>query len=110
MIVTHEVELTGFEVTVGGQVNIEYRIDGGALRSRTFASVDAYNAEAEDFLDNPEFNLRLLMAFLNQRGERIASLAAAIGQKVTIEYETTVGALLTAHTLALKRWLVSRHT
>lgn len=110
MIVTHEIELTAFQLTPSGQVNVEYRIDGGELRSRTFASADAFNAESADFLDNPELNLRLMMSYLHQRGERIATLAGAVGQKITLEYESTVGSLLTAHTLALKPWLISRHS
>lgn len=110
MIIAHTIELTGFQVTPTGQVNIEYKIDGEALRSRTFASAEAYNAEAADLLDDPDFCLVLLMAFLNQRGEGTGSLPAAVGQKITLEYETSPGALLAAHTTATKSWLISRHS
>lgn len=110
MIVAHTVTLTGFEITAAGQVNIEYQIDDGPPRVRTFASTYIYNAEAADFLGDPEFCMRLLMAFLDQRGERPASLAGAVGQKVSFEYESVPGALLTAHTLSLKSWLISRHS
>lgn len=110
MIVSHTIELTGFQVTPTGQVNVEYRIDSGALRSRTFASVEAYNAEAADLLDDPDFCLVLLMAFFNQRGETTGSLPAAVGQKITLEYETAPGSLLAEHTVATKSWLISRHS
>lgn len=110
MIVSHTIELTGFQVTPTGQVNIEYKIDNGVLKSRTFASAEAYNAEAADLLDDPDFCLVLLMAFFNQRGESTGSLPAAVGQKVTLEYEAAPGALLAAHTTATKSWLIARHS
>lgn len=108
MIKTHTVELTGFQVTPTGQVNIEYKIDGGGLRSRTFASVNAYNAEAADLLDDPDVCLLLLMAFFDQRGESTGTLPSAVGQKVTLECEASAGALLAAHTTATEAWLIAR--